>query len=78
MVVTNPSQAYDMTAHHDGDRIVLHDRIWDQLDEWQSVDPPGTDRHAVMEGHVSVSPLTAPHTTEHHESLDTVVETFGE
>jgi 5'-nucleotidase len=33
-------------------------------------DDEGTDRRAVVDGHVSVSPLTAPHTTEHHESLD--------
>jgi len=76
MVITRPSHAYDMTAHHDGDRIILHDRIWDRMDEWQTVDPPGTDRHAVMDGHVSVSPLTAPHTTEHHDALDALAETY--
>jgi 5'-nucleotidase len=32
-------------------------------------DPEGTDRRAVVEGRVSVSPLTAPHTTEGHEAL---------
>lgn len=76
MVVTRPSHAYDMTARHEEDRIVLHDRMWDRMDEWQTVDPPGTDRHAVMEGHVSVSPLTAPHTTEHHDALDALAETY--
>lgn len=76
MVVTHPSHAYDMTARHEDDRIILHDRMWDRMDEWQTVDPPGTDRHAVMEGHVSVSPLTAPHTTEHHDVLDTLAETY--
>lgn len=76
MLVTRPSQAYDMTAHHEDDRIILHDRMWDRMDEWQTVDPPGTDRHAVMEGHVSVSPLTAPHTTEHHDPLDALAQTY--
>lgn len=76
MVVTRPSHAYDMTARHEDDRIVLHDRMWDRMDEWQTVDPQGTDRHAVMDGHVSVSPLTAPHTTEHHDALDALAETY--
>lgn len=76
MVVTSPSQAYDMTAQHDGARIVLHDRMWDRMDEWQTVDPAGTDRHAVMNGHVSVSPLTAPHSTLQHDELDALAETY--
>lgn len=76
MVVTRPSHAYDMTAHHDAERIILHDRLWDRMEEGESIDPPGTDRHAVMNGHVSVSPLTAPHSTEHHETLDTLAETY--
>jgi 5'-nucleotidase len=29
-----------------------------------------------MDGAVSVSPLTAPHTTEHHEALDALAETY--
>ncbi|MDX1747461.1 MAG: 5'/3'-nucleotidase SurE, partial [Halobacteriales archaeon] len=35
-----------------------------------------TDRGAVLDGRVSVSPLTAPHTTERHEALDALVETY--
>ena len=31
---------------------------------------------AVVDGAVSVSPLTAPHTTEHHEALDTLAESY--
>jgi 5'-nucleotidase len=29
-----------------------------------------------MDDEVSVSPLTAPHTTEHHEALDALAETY--
>jgi 5'-nucleotidase len=39
-------------------------------------DPQGTDRRAIVEGRVSISPLTAPHTTEHHEALDALAETY--
>ncbi len=69
--ITRPSTLYDMTAEHDGEgRVTLHDRIWDRMREPDLPDPEGTDRRAVVEGRVSVSPLTAPHTTEGHDGLD--------
>lgn len=76
MVVTRPSHGYDMTAARNGETITLHDRMWDRMDSGDVPDPPGTDRRAVVDGHVSVSPLTAPHTTEHHEALDGLAETY--
>ncbi|MFC7165710.1 5'/3'-nucleotidase SurE [Halospeciosus flavus] len=77
MVVTRPSHGYDMTATRNGDgRITLHDRMWEKMDAGEVDDPPGTDRRAVLDGKVSVSPLTAPHTTEHHEALDALAETY--
>jgi 5'-nucleotidase len=75
--ITRPSTLYDMTAEHDGDgRVTLHDRIWDRMREDDFPDPEGTDRRAVVEGRVSVSPLTAPHTTEGHEALDGLAEAY--
>ncbi|ESP88059.1 5'/3'-nucleotidase SurE [Candidatus Halobonum tyrrellensis] len=70
MEITRPSTVYDMTAERDGDSVVLHDRTWDRMVDGSLPDPEGTDRRAVAEGRVSVSPLTAPHTTRHHEALD--------
>mgnify|MGYP006288462629 CR=1 FL=1 len=70
MAVTRPSRAYDMTAERDGEWVTLRDRMWDRMDQKHLADDPDTDRRAVLEGKVSVSPLTAPHTTEHHETLD--------
>jgi 5'-nucleotidase len=62
---------YEMTARSDGpDRLTLHDRVWDRMRENDLPDPDGTDRRAVVDGHVSVSPLLAPHPTRHHEALD--------
>jgi 5'-nucleotidase len=76
--ITEPSTLYDMTADHDGEngRIVLHDRVWDRMRSGDIPDPDGTDRRAIVEGRVSVSPLTAPHTTQHHEALDALAETY--
>ncbi|WP_128475936.1 5'/3'-nucleotidase SurE [Halorussus pelagicus] len=76
MVVTRPSHVYDMDATRDDGVVTLHDRTWEQLDGDSLSDPEGTDRRAVFEGKVSVSPLTAPHTTEHHEELDDLAERF--
>jgi 5'-nucleotidase len=71
MVVTRPSHTYDMTASHESDgTITLTDRIWEHMRTGDLDEPAGTDRHAVMNGQISVSPLTAPHTTEQHPALD--------
>ena len=70
MRVTRPSMRYEMAAEHDGDRVELRDNIWSLLADGDVTDPVGTDRRAVAEGAISVSPLTAPHSTEHHAALD--------
>jgi len=70
MVVTEPSPLYEMTAVEKDETVKLHDRIWKRMADGDVPDPEGTDRRAVVEGNVSVSPLTAPHTTEHHAALD--------
>jgi 5'-nucleotidase len=70
MAITTPSRVYRMRAHHDGDRIELEDEIWGLMSAGTIPDEDGTDRRAVVDGKVSVSPLTAPHTTEHHDALD--------
>jgi len=76
MEITEPSTAYLMDAERNGGEITLHDRIWERMAEGDIPDPEGTDRRAVVEGRVSVSPLTAPHTSEHHEALDALAETY--
>ena len=76
MAITSPSHVYRMRAHHDAGRIELEDEIWALMAEGEIPDEEGTDRRAVVDGQVSVSPLTAPHTTEHHEALDALAETY--
>lgn len=76
MEVTRPSHIYDMDAVREGHTITISDRIWDRMAEGDVPDPAGTDRRAVVEGRVSVSPLLAPHSTEHHEALDGLAEAY--
>lgn len=77
MEITYPSHTHDMDATHDDNGyITLHDRVWTAMMEGDADDPEGSDRRAIMDGKVSVSPLTAPHTTEHHESLDALAQTY--
>jgi 5'-nucleotidase len=76
MVVTRPSHVYDMDATEENGVVTLHDNTWEQMENENLPDPEGTDRRAVYEGKITVSPLTAPHTTEHHDSLDDLAERF--
>jgi len=70
MCITEPSRVNRMDAVRDGAVIRLKDRIWERMAAGDLTDREGTDRRAVVNGDVSVSPLTAPHTCEHHQALD--------
>jgi 5'-nucleotidase len=76
IAVTEPSLVYDMEARHENSTVRLHDRIWERMGAGDTPDAEGTDRRAVVDGRVSVSPLTAPHTTERHAALDALAETY--
>ncbi|APW99420.1 5'/3'-nucleotidase SurE [Halobiforma lacisalsi AJ5] len=76
--ITRPSKRYEMDAEREGDRIHMHDRVWESMDPETLPDPEGTDRRAVVEGRISVSPLTAPHSTNHHELLEELADGYHE
>jgi 5'-nucleotidase len=76
MEITRPSHVYEMDAERDGKTARIHDRIWEMMAEGHVPDPEGSDRRAVLEGRVSVSPLTAPHTTTEHEALSGLAEAY--
>jgi 5'-nucleotidase len=78
MEVTRPSHVYRMDAEREGETVHIHDRIWDLMASGDVTDPRGSDRRAVVEGRTSVSPLTAPHSTTDHETLDGLAEAFGD
>lgn len=77
MSITRPSRVYRMAAHHRGEHVELEDEIWALMAEGTIPDESGTDRRAIVEGNVSVSPLTAPHTVEHNEVLDDLAVEYG-
>ncbi len=77
MVVTHPSHVHRMEASRDGETIELRDGIWEMMANDTIPDGEGTDRRAVVDGAVSVSPLTAPHTTERHETLDGLTDAYA-
>ncbi|MCU4926678.1 5'/3'-nucleotidase SurE [Halobacteria archaeon AArc-dxtr1] len=76
--ITRPAKRYEMDAEREGAQITLHDRVWERMEPDELPDPPGTDRRAVVEGRISVSPLTAPHVANRHESLEQVIESYHE
>ncbi len=74
--ITTPSPTYLMSAKRHESEIVIRDGVWRQMRDGTLPDDEGTDRRAVVEGRVSVSPLTAPHTTHRHEVLDELAATY--
>ncbi|WP_254862188.1 5'/3'-nucleotidase SurE [Halovivax gelatinilyticus] len=76
MVVTRPSKRYEMDATRNGSTITVEDGVWETMDPETIPDPPGTDRRAVVEGQVSVSPLVAPHTTGSQAQLEALAEAY--
>ncbi len=77
MVLTRPSTRYEMGAHQNGDgEIELRDGIWELMRSGDVSDPVGTDRRAVADGQISVSPLTAPHSTEHNDALEKLADAY--
>jgi 5'-nucleotidase len=78
MIVTEPSRAYDMTARRDGHTVHLTDRMWQRMAQGEIPGEDGmTDRRAVVEGAVSISPLQAPHTPERTTALSEVAADYG-
>ena len=78
MEVTHPSHVYQMDAEREGGTVKIHDRIWQRMAEGDVPDPPGTDRRAVVEGRISVSPLTAPHTTTDRDALESLAASYAD
>ncbi|SMO66856.1 5'/3'-nucleotidase SurE [Halorubrum cibi] len=79
MRVTRPSDWYGMTAERDGNGgVTFDDPIWGRMTEADVPDPVGTDRRAVVDGEVSVSPLSVPHDVATNGALDGLAERYGD
>ncbi|QDX41659.1 5'/3'-nucleotidase SurE [Salarchaeum sp. JOR-1] len=59
--VTRPTQEYELEAEFTEAGVNVNDKFWNELFERDVPDPEGTDRRAVVDDEISVSPLTAPH-----------------
>lgn len=77
MEVTRPSEVYRLRSQQDGTTVTLENGIWEMMESGSIPDGEGTDRRAVLEGNVSVSPLTAVHVTEDVDSLDHITDEYS-
>lgn len=78
MRVTTPSTWYGLEATRNGDgNVAFSDPIWGRMTESDVPDPVGTDRRAVVDGEVSVSPLSVPHASEPDAGLDELVDAYA-
>lgn len=77
MKVTRPSQVYEIGAERDGEEITVVNYIWEMMEDGEIPDPPGSDRRAIHEDNISVSPLAAPHSTHHTETLDALADAYS-
>ena len=59
--VTRPTQEYELEAEFTETGVNVNDKFWNDLFRRDVPDPAGTDRRAVVDDEVSVTPLTAPH-----------------
>lgn len=59
--VTRPTRVYEMDATHENGGFQLTNRLWQQMANRDIPDPEDTDRHAVLDERVSVSPLRVPY-----------------
>lgn len=76
MEVTTPSNIYELTSEQNGNSIDLRNPIWEKLEGDEIQDPEGTDRRAIFNNKISVSPLTAPHSSTDHERFDQLATQF--
>ena len=88
VLVDHDAEVPEDVTVDDGERFVaLRDKFWPHtvgyenpltdVDEVRDRYDEGSDRRAVVDGEVSVSPLSAPRTATHHEKLDAIVETLN-
>lgn len=73
MALTRPSTTYRIEAEREGDTVSISNPIWNLMATGEITDPPGTDRRTVLDGQVSVSPLSSSHTPVSDDAAETLV-----
>ncbi|RQG94869.1 5'/3'-nucleotidase SurE [Natrarchaeobius chitinivorans] len=77
MELTTPSPTYLMDAKRENDEVIISDRVWERMANGDLPDRVGTDRQVVMDGNVSVTPLSIEYSTERHETLESVSDSYA-
>lgn len=62
LAITEPTAQYDMHADLADERFSLHNALWAGMASGDIPDEAGTDRRALLDDRVSVSPLVLPQT----------------
>jgi 5'-nucleotidase len=78
MRATTPSTWYGLEATRNGDgNVSFDDPIWGRMTPADVPDLVGTDRRAVVDGEVSVSPLSVPHAAEPNAGLEALADAYA-
>jgi len=71
--ITRPTEVYDMHARLEDGNYRLHNPLWAGMAAGNIPDPEGTDRRALLDDRVSLSPLSLPY----DPTDDAVLERLG-
>lgn len=74
VAITRPTEVYEMDATFEDGRFQLTNRLWQQMANRDIPDPADTDRYALLEGQVSVSPMGVPHEVVETDEVRTIIE----
>ncbi len=72
--LTRPTEVYEMDATVEDGGFQLTNRLWQQMANRDIPDPDDTDRHAVLEGEVSISPMRVPYDIVETPEVRTILE----
>ena len=61
LALTRPTEEYDMHARLEDGQYRLHNPLWAGMSARDVSDPEGTDRRALLDDRVSLSPLSLPY-----------------
>lgn len=75
--ITRPADDYEMDATANGDQVRIHHTTMKRSFYPDGAAGPGTDRYAILNDRVSVTPMTLPHSHEAADGLRTFAESWA-
>ncbi|NUC72433.1 5'/3'-nucleotidase SurE [Haloterrigena sp. SYSU A558-1] len=72
--LTRPTEVYEMDAALENGEFQLTNRLWQQMANRDIPDPEDTDRHALLEGQLSVSPMRVPYDVVETDAVAKILE----